>query len=99
MNTRCKVGDAAYIVRAAIEANVGRVVEVVKRDLTVGALDVNPGEVRWEVKVLSDSFGRDRTTGSLVLVKAGQMVSTPDSWLRPISGVPLKDEVTDEITA
>jgi hypothetical protein len=97
MNTRCKVGDAAYIIRATIESNIGRVVEVVRQDMSIGLTDLNPGEVRWECKILSDGVARSRTTGFLVPVKAGETTSTPDSWLRPISGVPVDDEVTEDL--
>jgi hypothetical protein len=97
MNTRCKVGDAAFIIRASVAANIGRVVEIVRRDITIAPLDENPGEVRWECKIFGDCVGQDRTTGQPIRIKAGDVISTPDSWLRPISGVPVDDEVTEDL--
>jgi hypothetical protein len=94
--TRCKPGDLAYIIRASVPENIGRVVQVIERDLSLGANDPNPGEVRWHISMPDNSYGIDRTTGGRYLVPPGQCLSAPDANLRPISGVPLDEEVTED---
>jgi hypothetical protein len=83
----CKVGDLAYIVVTESEVNRGAVVEVIS---------LNP--------IATDLFGcptwNVRSCRPLVnTIDVSIEGNCEDCRLRPISGVPLKDEVTDEITA
>jgi hypothetical protein len=92
----CKPGDLAYIVNTVEPRNVGKVVEVLEY------AGVNPyfddwiwcgGQgPSWFVRCESGLIGSVDGISRKVAVCA-------DSRLRPISGVPVHDEVTEEITA
>jgi hypothetical protein len=81
-----KPGDLAYIV-AGMESpspNAGKVVEV----KSFFGFDSEFGP-SWNVKATSPLVMTDDS----LLVE----LDVPDAWLRPISGVPVNDEVTDDI--
>lgn len=83
----CKPGDLAYIVKAPFGGPIGSVVEVEKPFGTEPRFGF-----AWYVKSSRPIPTRElgyRTDGVVV----------PDDWMRPISGVPIEDEVTEEITA
>lgn len=86
----CKPGDLA-IQTISTASNHGSIVRV---DVFAGDVQFLGGRIGrncWEVEYMrpvKDCFG--------YLVKQAYV---PDSWLRPISGVPVCDEVTEEITA
>ncbi|KWI90175.1 hypothetical protein WM08_15060 [Burkholderia ubonensis] len=85
----CKAGDLAYITKGA---NAGCVVEVVELD---GVLSEMEGEPFWMVMsrspvVCTDFWGRDVWATDF---------SVRDSWLRPIGGVPVTDDISDEVIA
>jgi hypothetical protein len=88
----CKPPDLAYIVYTnGLPENIGRVVEVIEPY----------GEFRdlgfcWYVRSATPMAGLNPYTGERLQVTDGFV---PDSWLRPISGVPVDDEVTDEVQA
>ncbi|AJG19051.1 hypothetical protein [Cupriavidus basilensis] len=88
----CKPGDLAYIVRDPYPENLGRVVKVV-------------GAPQW----IDDgpAWFCQATGGPLRVMNIDRPRETLrdtefdcyDSDLRPISGVPVEDEVSDEVTA
>jgi hypothetical protein len=84
----------AYLAKAYLPENVGRIVEVIK---AYGANPEGHG-FEWQVET--------RTKLRTVILDRGPanpalpaIYVVPDAWLRPISGVPVHDEVTDEVTA
>lgn len=89
----CKPGDLAIMIRTLLPENIGKIVEVLE---PLGD-DAGLG-FRWKVKILSpcrtmsvidfQSISYGMTTGGV-----------PDAWLRPVSGLPITDDVTDEVTA
>jgi hypothetical protein len=87
----CKPGDLAIIVRAILPENIGRIVEIVR--LIGEALD-GLGPI-WLVRG-SQPLARSANKGSVRLDDSLER-SFIDAWLRPISGVPVNDEVTDDI--
>jgi hypothetical protein len=94
----CKPGILAYIAHSTLPQNIGKVVEVIAADLSR-----LPGESieapRWVIKHRSPMHVVIRGTREIVIRAPGTLMSAPDAWLRPISGVPVNDEVTEEITA
>lgn len=89
LTLRCKPGDMA-IVRYAHTPVVGKVVEVIERS------DDVMGMPAWRVQFRGAAKVRNKETGQLTL---GCDADCPDSWLRPISGVPVGEDVRDEVTA
>jgi hypothetical protein len=88
MTLNCKPGDLAYVVRSVIPENIGIVVEVLR---ACTEYDCYANDPAWWVRSPSPtmhtdgSFQRDGTAY--------------DRNLRPISGVPVDEEVTDEVSA
>jgi hypothetical protein len=78
----CKPGDLAYIVRSARPETIGVVVEVM-------AAIFHRAEPMWRVRAVRPV---KKMNGEF-----GFEVNIEDSRLRPISGVPINDEVTDDI--
>ena len=85
----CKPGDLAIVIRATTSAR-GKIVEVIER-----ADDVD-GLPAWLVRFQGAAVVRNKESGAMTL---GCDADCPDAWLRPISGVPVLDEVSDEVTA
>lgn len=88
----CKPGDLAYIVRDPYPENLGHIVRV-----------LGPG--RW---ITDGSAWLCETAGAPLRVMDADKpwvsgmdteFDCYDSDLRPISGVPIEDEVCDEVTA
>lgn len=81
------------MIRTLLPENIGKVVEVLE---PIG-VDPNLG-FRWLMKILIpcrmmsivdfQTISSDMTTGGV-----------PDAWLRPITGLPITDDVIDEATA
>ncbi|KVS07784.1 hypothetical protein [Burkholderia vietnamiensis] len=86
----CKPGDLAYIVRDSGSTALGLVVDVRRRS------DRPDGTPCWMVGVPEGCFLECRATGRKINAREFRI---PDAWLRPISGVPVTDDVTDEVTA
>ena len=90
----CKPGDLAYVVvPAGFERTLhGRIVEVgVDGECDLGTFPP-PGVAAWLCRFPTPWFCQKR----------GMWVSVCwliDSWLRPISGVPVHDEQPDEVAA
>ncbi|SKC78449.1 hypothetical protein SAMN05445504_2395 [Burkholderia sp. CF099] len=92
----CKPGDLAFVVRDEHSVNIGRVVRVVGPARYIGASSVF-GPAWYCV-----------TEGEPLLVMQFDDPSTTfwldeadifDQCLRPISGVPVNDEISHEVTA
>lgn len=84
----CKPGDLAYQIYKGPAC--GRVYEV----LSVNCDHPRFGRV-WNVRATEPLETFDSESGLSLGPKAH--FECPDSWLRPISGVPVEDEVTDDI--
>lgn len=82
----CKQGDLAYIVKAPFGGPTGIVVEVESLD---------------QVHQVYGHLWLCRSRTPLPTVSLGNRhdVLVADDWLRPISGVPVHDEVTDDLEA
>jgi hypothetical protein len=87
----CKPGDLAIVIKASRESNIGKIVRV------LGLYSREEKGVAWEVEcetvievvgILNQRPMRRNPEKALVAW---------DDWLRPISGVPVNDEVTDDI--
>lgn len=93
----CKPGDLAYIVRVDDGGNryaIGLIVEVMRAVSFDCRAD--PDDPEWQCRSQTPVRARDMHTGLIVLTSE---FDVKDSWLRPISGVPVTDDVTDEVTA
>lgn len=91
MKLNCKPGDIAYLVRAELPENIGKVVEVVR----LHDRETRHKGIVWQVNHAGKMNTVDACTGLPTTLK-GTLVC-PDSWLRPIGGVPVEDEVKDDI--
>lgn len=81
----CKAGDLAYIVDSSFPENIGRVVEV------IGAYGMFRDEgFCWNIRANLPLTGEGELDGTIMRLCEGFI---PDACLRPISGVPLEDEV------
>lgn len=90
----CKPGDLAYVARdEQFPENVGRIVEVIRPAVLDGT--EAPG-FWWEVRALSrpHAVSYHGEEGFAMYAMDFEML---DSDLRPISGVPVEDEVCDEV--
>lgn len=86
-----KPGDLAIVIKAHIPENVGKIVRVQKfmrNDELFGPL--------WQVECESirNTVGRKTLKP---MKRGGRPLYAPDDWMRPVSGLPLNDEVTDDI--
>lgn len=91
----CKPGDLAYIVCDDFPENVGRVVEIL-RPATLDGTE-SPG-FWWEVRAI----GAPMPTlyhGEAEFAGYVNEMESLDADLRPISGVPVDDEVCNEVMA
>lgn len=81
----CKPGDLAYIVASEDPSQIGIVVEVLRMEY--------PQHEMWLIKV------RDGHACVLTGLPLQGTAMIKDSCLRPISGVPVTDDIADEVTA
>jgi hypothetical protein len=93
----CKPGDLAYIVGSSKFA--GRIVEVVSY-APIGVNFALPDgytqiaqHYEWVIRFVGASIEAPTGLGTRVT----RYATAPDRLLRPISGVPVNDEVTDDI--
>lgn len=90
----CKPGDLAIIIRAILSENIGRIVLVLRSS------DIHPKlGFRWHIKPQSPMrtvVARDLMTTQPPSL---DLVAMPDAWLKPVSGLPLDDEVTNQAEA
>ncbi|MBB5547514.1 hypothetical protein [Paraburkholderia fungorum] len=87
----CKPGDLAVLMGLSGEwsANNGHIVEV---------LHLAYGDT-WSVKCIAHVKGFMASLGIFLPAVPGEVCECRDKWLRPISGVPVNDEVKDEVGA
>lgn len=98
----CKPGDLAIIIRG--RGLSGRIVEVVAPcpqnvsfRLPDGAMH-DPCTYEWIVRFQNPVEARMRV-GELIGTRTTNYAPAPDSALRPITGLPIDEEITDEVTA
>jgi hypothetical protein len=92
MNARCKVNDLAIIIQSEISENIGRIVHI-DRPFDQ-AFD---GAFRWVASSTgAPMLGCFNGSGVLVETLVGVI---EDYMLRPITGLPIDEEITDEVTA
>ncbi|HDR8989766.1 TPA: hypothetical protein QDA93_002371 [Burkholderia vietnamiensis] len=90
-----KVGDLAYVVHGK---EMGSVVEVIREWGLWGDFGfIWTVEFKHDVRTCQSWDGTESNLRETGLVK--RVLQCPDSWLRPISGVPVTDDVEDEVTA
>lgn len=88
----CKPGQLAIIVAPAEFGHVnGLIVEILKRDRDFLGLPT------WLVQISTETWVVTHTKSGQE-VKDGR-VRCPDAWLKPVSGLPITDDVTNEVTA
>lgn len=93
----CKPGDLAIVSRVDGEEDrdaIGLIVEVMRAAPVGDWTDANQPE--WQCRSRAPFRARDLRTGAIVL---SNEFDVKDSWLRPISGVPVTDDVEDEVPA
>ncbi|WP_175740000.1 hypothetical protein [Burkholderia ambifaria] len=86
-------GDLAIIVQALLPENIGKIVEV----LDPLGDDCGMG-FRWLVKTLLPG----RTVSVIdfqTVFEDSSPAGIPDAWLKPVSGLPITDDIKDEVTA
>jgi hypothetical protein len=87
----CKPGDLAIVIKASRESNIGKIVRVLRlysREEKGVAWEVECETVVEVVGIFNQRPARRNPEKALIAW---------DDWLRPISGVPVNDEVTDDI--
>jgi len=99
MNTRCQIGDLAIITKTIAASDLlGKIVRVVRPAVDH---EIFPSTDGASVRVNIESHGMvwvieaDRPlpwVGKLMLQRP-----YPDSYMTPISGIPIDDEVTDDL--
>ncbi|RQV56110.1 hypothetical protein [Burkholderia cenocepacia] len=92
-----KPGDLAIVIRVDGEENrdaIGLIVEVMCAAHASDWTDADQPE--WQCRARAPFRARDMRSGAIVL---SSEFDVKDSWLRPISGVPVTDDVEDEVTA
>ncbi|MBU9649374.1 hypothetical protein LGN12_18925 [Burkholderia multivorans] len=89
----CKPGDLAIIVRAMCPENVGRIVEVLPQS------EMGCFGLEWNTRGRGPVIVLSRLTGLIVGSYVADDGWVPDAWLRPVTGLPITDDVEDEVTA
>jgi hypothetical protein len=80
----CKPGDLAIIIRDDVyKCDFGKLVEILNRDIE------DTDRLVWECKPLSPIMG---STGNDM-----DITSIPDSWLKPVSGLPMEEATKETI--
>jgi len=85
----CKPGDLAIIVRSEKDQLCGKVVKVIK-----GWGDWKPYGYLWTVEFAHPIATRRPSQSDLIIQSNADF---PDAWLRPVSGLPLTDDVSDDL--
>jgi hypothetical protein len=86
----CKPNDLAIIIQSEHPDNIGRIVHI--DEAYDHALD---GAFRWAVSTVGAPLvGYDGLTDRIVTTRVGCI---EDYMLRPISGVPIDDEITEDL--
>lgn len=95
----CKPGDLAIIVRVGkLPENIGKIVEIIRPAVSGEdfRIEGNPRCMAWMVRGYSPLARR--TYEGKPLSAAFEIAAYDDSLL-PITGLPITDDVTDEVTA
>ncbi|HVI88285.1 MAG TPA: hypothetical protein VM659_08285 [Dongiaceae bacterium] len=88
----CKPGDLAIVVKACIVENIGKIVEV------IGPSDDHPVlGFRWSIRPQSPMRSVDGIDLTTQVGPSLGNLACADDWLRPVSGLPITDEVTDDL--
>lgn len=94
----CKSGDLAIVIGGAILENLGKIVTVVKLSM--------PGDRVDDMTIYGGSTPAWQVTGNLWTCDLrgwhGHYTSNlhyGDEFLKPLPGLPITDDVTDEVTA
>lgn len=90
----CKPGDLAILIHASLEENIGKIVKVLSS--ARGNADGMPW---WHISCESMEFGTGVVDGMRLPINRFNSLECPDAWLRPISGIPMTEDVTDEVVA
>ncbi|WP_139094004.1 hypothetical protein [Burkholderia sp. CCA53] len=95
----CKPGDIAIVTRTRCGKGVGKIVEVVRlavngeifvtREGKRIAADLEGWGVCWVIRGDRLKWGDDQIAER----------AFPDAYLRPVSGLPITDDIEDEVTA
>ncbi|MBR8147051.1 hypothetical protein [Burkholderia vietnamiensis] len=88
----CKPGDLAIIVKAMCPENVGRIVVVLPQS------EMGVFGLEWNTQGRGPVMKQSRLTGLIVGSEIANDGWVPDAWLRPVSGLPITDDVEDEVT-
>ncbi|WP_104012204.1 hypothetical protein [Burkholderia anthinoferrum] len=86
----CKPGDLAYMTASDFPENVGHVVKVTN--------DGFEGDGGW-VWVIESTVPLKGWISGTQQVSTSRTLGALDAELRPISGVPMTDDIEDEVTA
>ncbi|WP_027815204.1 hypothetical protein [Paraburkholderia bannensis] len=92
----CKPGDLAFITRAYCVENIGRIVEVLPQ------FEVVMDMPSWNTRIVGDAASPcviEINGGVIARLEHDTYAWCPDAWMRPISGVPVTDDVHDEVPA
>lgn len=89
-----KKDDLAIIIKARCKANLMAIVQVCDR-----APDDDQYGAMWITKFDRPSTAYNRKTDSFVKAPAGTPILTPDAWLRPVSGLPMEEQIADQEVA
>ncbi|WP_186215901.1 hypothetical protein [Burkholderia gladioli] len=87
----CKPGDLAIIIKTRSGEAIGWIVRV----LEIGREIPDLGYA-WCIKTSKPVYVESIASGKHSYTDEPLC---PDSWLRPISGIPMTDDVTDEVVA
>ncbi|QUN28728.1 hypothetical protein KB879_01775 [Cupriavidus sp. KK10] len=88
----CKPNDLAIVIRAdAVPELIGQIVEVMHP-----SLPDSPYGFVWMVRFQTPKLFPGLFRGSVIV---DTDANCPDAWLRPITGLPIHDDVPDEVTA
>lgn len=83
----CKPGDLAIVIKASVPQNIGKIVRV---------LCAKESGVSWFIDCDAEYVTR---AGRVVRRDPMRDLFAPDAWLKPVSGLPITDDVTNEVTA
>lgn len=86
----CKPGDLAILIHASVKDNIGMIVSVGE---SAGCREGY--SACWYIKASPKKV----TIGNAVRAfKPDEALWCPDEWLRPVSGLPVTDDIIDEVT-
>jgi hypothetical protein len=90
----CKPGDLAIVTHARRTENIGKIVLVIGR-----AKDDETAGPAWQIhaeRIQNVVFSQ---TGLPAIRNPKLPLHQPDAWLKPVSGIPVGEDVRDEMVA